>query len=859
MNEAFLPMSRAEMDAQGISQCDFIVVTPDAYVDHPSFAMAIVGRFVQSLGFSVGVIAQPDWKSNTDFLVLGAPKYAFLVSGGNMDGVVGMYTASKHLRREDDYSPDGAMGLRPVRPTIAYTAQIKSAFKDAAVIVGGVEASNRRFAHYDYLEDKVRRSYLVDSKADLLVYGMGERPLKEICERLRAGERVQELTGIRGTCILRGSTENAGEHTTLPSFERTAQSKKDFADAFRLIYTNASPGGKTLVQAHGDRYLIQYPPAQPLNTPELDAIYNLPFIRRQHPSYKAAIPALQEVQFSITALRGCPAQCAFCSISAHQGKRVMSRSKKSVVEETRRMAAMPEFKGIISDVGGPTANFYGASCSNRGSGSCTRSCTSPKICEHLRVSHKGYCELLEAVERVPGVRRVFIRSGIRYDYLMADKDPHFMDRLVKKHVSGQLKVAPEHVSDEVLQLMNKPSYAVYERFATRFSNATKRAGKPQFLLPYYISSHPGSTLDHAIALAQTLKKQGFIPEQVQDFYPTPGTLSTCIYYTGLHPLTGKPVYVANTPEEKAMQRALLQFNKKQNWPLIRAALLKAGREDLIGQGKECLVPPGGKPDSKLTGKTDSRPGAKAGSKLPGKPASKPANKLSTFASGKPGGKMGRKPDSRSSKPDSDTMDKPASKPSSHGNRPDRARKADIGFSRKPESGSDSKPSRPTHKSGSNPSGRVGSKLTDKPDGRPMNKSGSTGRPSGKPSDRPDSRQDRNTSGKPGDSADSRPSRRPDRSTSGKPGDSADSRSSRRPDRNTSGKRGDRSDSRPSSRPDRNTSGKPSDRPDRKTGGSSGKPDNRPSSKTGVKPVSRPGNKSSSRTDGRPNSRTGRNP
>jgi uncharacterized radical SAM protein YgiQ len=664
MSEAFLPMSRPEMEAQGIAQCDYIVVTPDAYVDHPSFAMAIIGRFVQSLGFSVGVIAQPDWKTGADFLALGAPRYAFLVSGGNMDGMVHMYTASKHLRREDGYSPGGKAGLRPVRPTIAYTALLKAAFKDVPVIIGGVEASNRRFAHYDYLEDKVRRSCLADAKADLLVYGMGEKPLREICERLRAGEPIKELTGIRGTCVLRSTMEDAGEHVTLPSFERVQENKKDFAAACRLMLMNAVPNGKTLVQAHGDRYLIQYPPAPPLSTPEMDAVYGLPYARRQHPSYTEPVPALQEVQFGITALRGCPAQCAFCSISAHQGKRVTTRSKKSVAEEARRIAAMPGFHGVISDVGGPTANFFGATCTNRNSGGCTRSCVSPKICENLRVSHKGLCELLEAVERAPGVRRVFIRSGIRYDYLMADKDPHFFDRLVKKHVSGQLKVAPEHISSEVLALMNKPPFAAYERFAARFSAATKRLGKPQFLLPYYISSHPGSTLDHAIELALALKKQGFIPEQVQDFYPTPGTLSTCMYYTGLDPLTNKPVYVADTPEEKAMQRALLQFNKKQNWPLIRRALTKAGREDLIGSGRECLVPvetgrrggrAAGKPDGRRDIKTGSKPGhdrrGKPDIKRGVKPGYKQADKPDIARGVKPGHEQAEKPDiTRGSKP-----------------------------------------------------------------------------------------------------------------------------------------------------------------------------------------------------------------
>jgi len=570
---------------------DYIVVTPDAYVDHPSFAAAIIGRYVQSLGFRVGIIAQPDWRSDADFNKLGTPRYAFLLSGGNMDGIVNMYTAAKRLRSEDAYSPGGKTGLRPPRPTIAYTARLKQSHKDTPVIIGGIEPTQRRFAHYDYYEDKVRRSYLVDSKADMLVYGMGEHPLAQICTRLGNGENISDLTGIRGTCILRHSLDGIGEHIKLPSYERVADDKNAFAAAFKLIYKNAFPDAKTLVQAHGDRLLIQFPPSLPLSTPEMDSIYGLPFTKRAHPSYKEPIPALTEVQFGITALRGCPGMCAFCSISAHQGKSIQKRSKKSIVEETHRIAQMSEFKGNISDVGGPTANFYDAICTAKNSKSCTRACLTPKVCPNLKISHKGITEVLEAVERVPKVKRVFIRSGLRYDYMMADKDNRFFDRLVKKHVSGQLKVAPEHICPDVLALMNKPHYGIYERFAQRFETTTKRAGKPQFLLPYYISSHPGSTLADAIELAMTLKKQGFVPDQVQDFYPTPGTLSTCMYYTGLDPLTGKSVYVANTQKEKAMQRALLAFDKKKNWPLIRQALTEAGREDLIGYGKDSLVPP----------------------------------------------------------------------------------------------------------------------------------------------------------------------------------------------------------------------------------------------------------------------------
>ena len=588
MNNEFLPMSREEMDARQLGQLDFIVVTPDAYVDHPSFATAIIGRYVESLGFNVGVISQPDWESADDFMRLGPPRYAFLLSGGNIDGMVNMYTAAKRKRSEDAYSAGGKARRRPPRPTIAYTARLKQAYRDIPVIIGGVEPSNRRFAHYDYYEDKVRRSYLIDSKADLLVYGMGEKPLAEICSRLKGGENIRDITGVRGTCCISVSVPDGA--TLLPSFERVSENKKDFADAFRLIHLNTMPRGKVLAQKHGDRYVVQYPPQPPLSTPEMDAIYGLPFARRAHPSYTEPVPALSEVQFGLITVRGCPGQCAFCSISAHQGKRIQKRSKRSIVEETKRMAQMPEFKGIISDVGGPTANFYDAVCTSKNSEACTRSCLTPKICPNLKVSHKGLCEVLDAVERVEGVRRVFIRSGLRFDYIMADRDNHFFERLVKKHVSGQLKVAPEHVSDEVLRLMNKPPYSVYERFARRFAGATQRADKPQYLLPYYISSHPGSTLNNAIELALSIKRQGFVPEQVQDFYPTPGTISTCMYYTERDPLTGNPVYVAKTPKEKAMQRALLQFDQRKNWPLIREALKIADREDLIGPGKDCLVP-----------------------------------------------------------------------------------------------------------------------------------------------------------------------------------------------------------------------------------------------------------------------------
>ncbi len=589
MNKVFLSVSVQELNALGIKQPDYIVVTSDAYVDHPSFAAAIIGRYIESLGYTVGIIAQPDWKGEEDFKKLGAPKYAFLLSGGNMDGIVNMYTAAKRLRSSDAYSPGGKTGLRPPRPTIAYTARLKQAYKDVPIIIGGIEASQRRFAHYDYYEDAVRRSYLIDSKADLLVYGMGEKPLREITQRLKDNISINETT-IRGTCAVRSSLEGLNDYLILPSYESVSGSKKEFAEACRMIQMNMTAEGKTLAQAHGRRYVVQFPPSEPLSTTEMDAIYELPFTRRQHPSYKEPVPALSEVQFGITVMRGCPGMCAFCSISSHQGKKIQKRSKSSIIREAQKFSEMPEFKGVISDVGGPTANFYDAVCTAKDSGKCHKTCLSPHICRNLKVSHKGITEILEGLERIKNIRRIFIRSGLRYDYIMADKDGRFFDRLLKKHVSGQLKVAPEHVCAGILELMNKPSYKVYEDFSRRFFSATKRAGKEQYLLPYYISSHPGSRLEDAIELALKLKQQHFIPEQVQDFYPTPGTISTCMFHTGLDPMTGKSVYVAKSQKEKAMQRALLQFNNKKNWPLIREALKTAGREDLIGRGKGSLVP-----------------------------------------------------------------------------------------------------------------------------------------------------------------------------------------------------------------------------------------------------------------------------
>lgn len=622
----FLPATRKEMDALGWDAPDFVCVTGDAYVDHPSFGTAIISRLLESLGFRVCVLAQPDWHTPEDFRRFGRPKLGFFIGSGNIDSMVAHYTVAKRPRTEDFYSPGGKTGLRPDRAAIVYCGRAREAFPGVPVIVGGLEASLRRFAHYDYWDDAVRRSVLFDCGADLLVYGMGERQTAEIARRLAAGEPVGSLTGIRGTCVPAGAGEAPEGSVSSPSFEEARESKRAYAEACRIQYDNQDAvTGKTVVQAHGDRLLVQYPPALPLEREELDRVYGLPYMRYYHPMYEKAggVPAIREVEFSITHNRGCFGGCNFCSIAFHQGRAVTSRSIASVVAEAKSFLKNPRFRGVISDVGGPTADFRRPSCEKqKTAGLCqSRKCLAPKPCPALVADHTEYLMLLRALRALPGIKKVFVRSGLRFDYMMADQDDGFFRELVRHHVSGQLRVAPEHCSADVLDKMGKPRIGVYEAFAKKFAAFTKEAGKEQYLVPYLMSSHPGGTLKDAVELALFLKKHKIRPEQVQDFYPTPGTVSTCMFYTGLDPASMKPVFVPRDPHEKAMQRALLQFYVPKNRRLVAEALRKAGREDLIGRGPDCLVPPSPEDIRRRRAETAALPrprGTSAGSRQTGK-------------------------------------------------------------------------------------------------------------------------------------------------------------------------------------------------------------------------------------------------
>lgn len=592
MYEEFLPISKKELEERGIAQPDFILVTPDAYVDHPSFANALIGRYLENLGYSVAILAQPNYGDRRAYQALGRPRLAFLVSGGNMDSMVNLYSANRVRRKYDMYSPGGEV-LRPRRAVTVYSKMLRECYPDVPIIIGGIEASLRRLAHYDYWDNRVMPSVLVDSGADLLVYGMGEKPLAQIAEALAAGIAVSDITYVRGTAYLAQSPEQVYEEKVmLPSFEQVAADKTAFAKAFAASYREQDYLlGRALVQQHGEKYLVQNPPAEPLSEMELDDLYELPFTREAHPSYQKEIPALKEVKFSLVSNRGCYGGCAFCAIFFHQGRYIQSRSVQSLVWEAEALTQKKDFKGYIHDVGGPTANFTRLSCKKAETqGMCPgKRCLAPKPCPNLIVDHSKYLESLRALRKIPGVKKVFVRSGVRYDYAVLDQDDTFIQELACYHTSGQMKVAPEHCSGRVLNLMGKPSIAVYEKFKKKFEDASRRAGKRQHVLPYFICSHPGSTLEDAIELAEYLNKSGFIPDQVQDFYPTPGSVSTCMYYTGLDPFTLKPVYTAKTREERAMQRALFQFNKPENYPLVKKALLKAGREDLIGSGQKCLI------------------------------------------------------------------------------------------------------------------------------------------------------------------------------------------------------------------------------------------------------------------------------
>jgi uncharacterized radical SAM protein YgiQ len=595
----FLPTSAADMKSRGWDYYDFLIITGDGYVDHPSFGAAVIGRLLEKEGYRAAILSQPDWRDNKAFKAMGRPRLAAMITAGNLDSMVAKYTAAKKPRSEDYYSPGKRAGLRPDHATVVYSNRVREAFFGLPVILGGLEASLRRFAHYDYWDNRVRRSVLADSKADLLVYGMGERQTAEIAAHLSAGVPIGELTGLRGTAFLTADRSAcAFEAIECPSCEEVRQDKRAYAAAAKIQYDeHDAVSGRAVIQPHGDRLLIVNPPDLPLSSAELDGVAALPFEREPHPMYQdmGGIPAIEEVRFSIIHNRGCFGACNFCALAFHQGRTVSSRSHESVLNEARSFLKHPEFKGYIHDVGGPTANFRAPSCQKQlKEGMCrNRRCLAPQACPMLEVDHADYLELLRKLRAIPGVKKVFVRSGLRFDYIMADKNGEFLSELVEHHISGQLKVAPEHCVDPVLGFMGKPRQEVYESFAVKYERLNKKHNKNQFIVPYLMSSHPGCTLKDAVELAVRLHSEGRSPEQVQDFYPTPGTLSTCMYYTGIDPRTMKSVYVARTFREKAMQRALLQWGRPDKRRLIIEALKEAGREDLIGNHKGCLVRPMG--------------------------------------------------------------------------------------------------------------------------------------------------------------------------------------------------------------------------------------------------------------------------
>ena len=586
----FLPVSK-----ESVNEFDYILISGDAYVDHPSFGAAIIGRLIESLGYTVGVIAQPGWKNAENFKRLGKPKYAFLVTGGNIDSMVNHYTAAKKRRGGDAYSPGGKAGLRPDRATIVYANKIREAYKDTFIIIGGIEASLRRLSHYDYWDNKVRRSILLDSGADILVYGMGEHQILEIADCLKQ-EDFEVLKSIRGICYKAKTLPDIPGALILPSYSKVKGDKAAYAESFMTQYNNSDAfSAKTLIEPCEPVCVVQNPPALPISTSLFDKAYALPYMRAYHPMYEAmgGVPAIEEVKFSLISSRGCFGSCSFCALSFHQGAVVQARSHASIISEAQNFKWDPDFKGYIHDVGGPTANFRGAACKKQlTGGACSdKKCLFPKPCKNLNISHQDYVKLLRALREIPGVKKVFIRSGIRYDYLIYDKSREFFTDLCKHHISGQLKVAPEHISDKVLTKMGKPGKHVYEKFREKYYQINKELGKEQYLVPYLMSSHPGSDLLAAVELAEYLRDINHTPEQVQDFYPTPGTLSTCMYYTGEDPVSGEAVYVPRSSRDKAMQRALMQYKNPKNYELVKEALLKAGRSDLIGFGKNCLIRP----------------------------------------------------------------------------------------------------------------------------------------------------------------------------------------------------------------------------------------------------------------------------
>ena len=620
----YLPVCREDMDRRGWDACDFVYVSGDAYVDHPSFGPAIISRLLEARGYKVGIIAQPDWKDPESIRILGKPRLGFLVSAGNMDSMVNHYSVSKKRRQQDSYTPGGVMGKRPDYATVVYCNLIRSVYKDAAIIIGGIEASLRRLAHYDYWSNKLKRSILLDSQADLISYGMGEHSIVEIADALNSGIDIKDITFIDGTVFKTRNLDIVYDYKMLPDYQELKDDKRVYAKSFFVQYSNTDPVlGKRLVEPYyGKEFVVQNPPAKPLTQEEMDEVYALPYMRNYHPCYEAdgGIPAIREIKFSLISNRGCFGACSFCALTFHQGRIIQARSHESLVEEAKLLTEEPDFKGYIHDVGGPTANFRFPACEKQlTKGACpNRQCLFPEPCKNIRADHSDYISLLRKLRSIPKVKKVFIRSGIRFDYVLADKNRAFLRELCEYHVSGQLKVAPEHVADAVLKRMGKPQNSVYMQFVREYKEMNKKIGKEQYLVPYLMSSHPGSTLKEAVELAEYLRDLGYMPEQVQDFYPTPSTLSTCMYYTGLDPRTMEEVYTPHNPHEKAMQRALIQYRNPKNYDLVKEALIKAGRTDLIGFDKKCLI----RPREMSWAPNGSRQGQKSGGASPvGKKAS----------------------------------------------------------------------------------------------------------------------------------------------------------------------------------------------------------------------------------------------
>ena len=597
MEQGFLPITIEDMKNRGWDEVDFAYVIGDAYVDHPSFGPAIISRCLEAHGYRVGIISQPDWKRDDSIAVFGKPRLGFLISAGNMDSMVNHYSVSKKRRSMDAFTPGGVMGKRPDYATVVYGNLIRRTYKEIPIVIGGIEASLRRLAHYDYWSNTMKRSILLDSQADLLIYGMGEHSMIEVADALNSGIAVRDITFIDGTVYKAKDLDSVYDALTLPAYDEVKEKKEAYARSFYIQYCNTDPySGKRLVETYGSRqYVIQNPPAKPLTQAEMDRVYSYSYMRNYHPSYEAAggVPAIKEVKYSLVSNRGCFGGCSFCALTFHQGRIIQTRSHESILAEAEKMVWEKDFKGYIHDVGGPTANFRHTACKKQlVHGACpNKQCLFPKPCQNLTVDHRDYLELLRKLRALPNVKKVFVRSGIRFDYVMADTDDTFLEELCEYHVSGQLKVAPEHVADPVLRMMGKPENSVYRSFVKKYERINERLGKKQYLVPYLMSSHPGSTLKEAVTLAEYLRDLGYMPEQVQDFYPTPSTISTCMYYTGLDPRTMKPVYVPTNPHEKAMQRALIQYRNPKNYDLVEEALRKAGRTDLIGFDKKCLIRP----------------------------------------------------------------------------------------------------------------------------------------------------------------------------------------------------------------------------------------------------------------------------